>query len=543
MVSHGATSRLTVDEKPPGHMAGACTPGAQQAVSIMKKSRLAALCLTLAMALWAAQPAVLADEINWLTPGESAAEPAEEEQTIEGRSTEDETAWATPGEESAEGETSPEPEDSQWLDPSETREEEAPAPEEDDKWLDPGETPVEEEPEPEEDTKWLNPGETPVEEEPEPENAPEWLTPDQAQEAPTEPEPEPEDAPEWLTPDAAADAEEEPAPEAPKEDEEWLTQEKPDEPEEIKTEYPKPEELEPEELEQKKPIDPELEKGALIEVTVPASGDMVINPHRMPVKLDGKIIRDQLINTPQTMINRSDVPIIVTASLTVNGGETNGVTVTDHPISEDEREKLAYLYVEFQNLAEGETEPAWSEGYTGAGNQLLAMSGETVSGDVLRVEAGDEIPTLASYRIFGSLTENPEISWRNGDKLSVTVSFTFRPDENAGEKPETTEEPDEGKPEEPADPKPEETVTEPVETEPKPEAPETEPVETEPKPEEADPKPEEIVTKPEETDPEAPEEGEAPEDKAEAKPEENPAEEPKPDPAPEPPENPNQSEE
>ena len=109
------------------------------------------------------------------------------------------------------------------------------------------------------------------------------------------------------------------------------------------------------------------------------------------------------------------------------------------------------------------------------------MSGETVSGDVLRVEAGDEIPSLASYRVFGSLTENPESSWKNGDKLSVTVSFTFRPAEDA--------EPDEG-----------------------------EPTETDPEPEEAEP---------EQTEPEEP--------KADAKPEEQPENPPpEPDPGPEP---------
>lgn len=246
----------------------------------------------------------------------------------------------------------------------------------------------------------------------------EWLTPD-----PEEPEQVEEQSPaaapemEWLTPDDAPEA---------------VTPagvSNPDEPDE------------PEWLTQDTAPAGEADEETVIDVTVPGSGELVINPHRLPVEMNGETVRDQIVNAGQILTSHSEVPVIVSASLTVNTEQSGGLTVTGQPIASGEREKLGYLYVEFQNLADSEAAADWSGKYTGASNQLLAKDGAASSGEVLQIGAGDGTPAYAAYRLFGELSENPERGWQSGDKLSVTVSFTFRPVEGAEPSP-TQIEPD-----------------------------------------------------------------------------------------------------
>lgn len=240
-----------------------------------------------------------------------------------------------------------------------------------------------------------------------------WLTPD-----PEEPEQGEEQSPaaapemEWLTLD---DAPEEVTPagvSSPDESEEleWLT---------------------PDAVPAVSSPTGETDEETVIDVTVPGNGELVINPHRLPVELNGQTVRDQIVNGGQILTNHSAVPITVSASLLVNTEQSGGLTVTSQHIAEGEPEKLAYLYVEFQNLPDSEAAANWSGGYTGASNQLLASNETAAEREVLQIEAGNESPAYAAYRLFGELSENPETGWHSGDRMSVTVSFTFRPVEGA----------------------------------------------------------------------------------------------------------------
>lgn len=403
--------------------------------------------MALAMTLWAARPVVLADDIAWLTPGEethetgvTAPELEEEASAVSGfyelgfdgtrdgsGSGSDESSdvnWLTPDEEIHEDEDSvvePAEEERNWLfvEKDGTGEETEPVGEQE-MWLEPDSSPVIKEESTSRETEWIIPDETPVE-----------IT--------EEPDLEEET---WLTPDVPPEAEE------------------------LEREEPEQKESEQEEIEKKESVEEEapdenaIGSEAVLEVTIPSSGEVIINPHRDPVRIDGIEIRDQIINKAQQLANHSGVPIIVTASVSADTGSSGGLTIVDHQIDKGETDKLAYLYVEFANLSSADEEPVWSGGYTGASNQLLVSGSGSVTGDVLRVEAGDKIPEYASYRLFGSLSENPAAGWHKGDKLSVTVSFNFRA---AEEEPETTAGPETMPPSE-ATEEPE-TVKVPVETE------------------------------------------------------------------------------
>lgn len=273
--------------------------------------------------------------------------------------------WLTSGTAPEETETAPEPENSgEWATPSMAAEDAATVPENE---------PVE----------WTVPGETPVEADPEPEEV-SWLDiKDVPEDSVNEGTPAPRDNVEWLTSDAMP-------------------------------------------MTASMPMALSLDEETEIDVDIPGTGQMVINPHRLRVDLGGFWAQDQVYNSRQILTNHSSVPIKVSASATVDTSQSGGVSVANGPVAADERDKLAYFYVEFQNMTSGTAEPQWSGEYTGAENQVLAASSGAQAKDVLDVEAGSESPTYAAYRVFGSLSENPDNAWRYGDKLSVTVSFTFR---------------------------------------------------------------------------------------------------------------------
>lgn len=169
----------------------------------------------------------------------------------------------------------------------------------------------------------------------------------------------------------------------------------------------------------------------MIDVTVPGSASVIINPLRSAVELDGKTYTDQIVSSEQIMVSHSEVPLVVGASVTATVPEGSSLAITGHPLEGGEADKLAYLYMEFQNLPSAGSEAGWSGGYTGAPNQLLASGDGAVLGDVLQLCAGAETPAYAAYRLFGSLSETPLDEWNSKDGLTVTVSFTFRPVEDA----------------------------------------------------------------------------------------------------------------
>lgn len=173
-----------------------------------------------------------------------------------------------------------------------------------------------------------------------------------------------------------------------------------------------------------------LAEDPVIKVDVPGKGEMVINPYCLTVELDGGTITDQIFNKEQILVNHSKVPVIVGVSVTAETSEGSTLAITNQPIEPGESDKLAYLYVEFQDLPNEDSVPSWAGAYTGAFNQILVSPDGSATGDVLRLEAGDNVPVRAAYRLFGSLSSYPLDEWESGDGLTVTVRFTFREEGN-----------------------------------------------------------------------------------------------------------------
>ena len=235
--------------------------------------------------------------------------------------------------------------------------------------------------------------------------------------------------------------------------------------------------------------------GGLINVIVPSTGHMVINPYRLAVRPDGVETTAQLVHAPQALTNLSDFPVTVNVTASASLPRESEAVFVHAPPAPDAKAKEVFLYAEFQER------PDWWEGaYRDLPNQLPVSSRGASAGNVLTLDAQGE----GWFRLFGALAPSPASAWSDTDTFGAVLTFTFAPlypDPEPAEGPEAPEE------EVPEDPEtsdiPEEAPPEDSET---PDVPEEVPPEEEPP---------EDVTPPDATEEDpAPPDGAPPEDPA-----------------------------
>lgn len=263
--------------------------------------------------------------------------------------------------------------------------------------------------------------------------------------------------------------------------------------------------------------EPPAQDTGLINVIVPSSGQIVINPYCLAVEADGRETREQLIHTPQALVNLSDFPVIVNAAVTGTRPAGSEAVFVPSPPFPDAPDKEVFLYAEFQNRPDW-----WTGSYSALPNQLVVSEWGGFQENVLTLDAQGE----GWFRLFGELSTAPVEPWGEEDVFGAVLTFTFAPlypellpvedlpPEDAETPPEETppaetEVPEETEtPEDPAVPEEPETPENPGPVDPADPPEETLPKETEP----PDPPEEEPPEEPSPTDPpveEAPEEAPA----------------------------------
>lgn len=213
---------------------------------------------------------------------------------------------------------------------------------------------------------------------------------------------------------------------------------------------------------------PDEPEPAVINVQVPASGRVVINPYYMEVAVSYGETTEQIVHEPQVLTSGSDFPVLVSARAVGTLHYGSEARFTAAPPAPDAPDKQIFMYVEFQ--------PAdflWSYAFSDAPNQLLVTDWGMEKENVLTLE-----PFGAGYfRLFGSMTDYPDTMWGEIDAPNVTLAFTFAsmadvmdaeemlPPEGPGEEPVEgpIEEPAEGPVEEPVEDPAEEPAEGPVE--------------------------------------------------------------------------------
>ena len=162
---------------------------------------------------------------------------------------------------------------------------------------------------------------------------------------------------------------------------------------------------------------PELDEPQVINVTVPSTGRIILNPYGMPVDTDSGTSKAQVISNPLPVINESEVPVIVSASVTGHISERSSMTFASEPPPTNTGEKAVFLYVEFQSEYD-----AWQGGYTGTENQMLVSAETSEEKEVLTLDAS---PSEGVFQVFGATSVSPDDPWCSDDTVSVILTFSF----------------------------------------------------------------------------------------------------------------------
>lgn len=166
-----------------------------------------------------------------------------------------------------------------------------------------------------------------------------------------------------------------------------------------------------------------------INVTVPESGTIILNPYRIAIPMGEETVSEQVISDTQYIVNHSDVGISVGA--TVVGTTTGNVQlVPESTAQETEPANNAFLYLEMQAaVPEEEGVLEWTPYDASKNNQIIATQEETSKSRMLVLEApaDSQTGTWGAFRMLGDLSSLPKELWSADDGVNVTVTFTFTP--------------------------------------------------------------------------------------------------------------------
>ena len=160
----------------------------------------------------------------------------------------------------------------------------------------------------------------------------------------------------------------------------------------------------------------------IINVFVPSSGQVVINPYGMKVDAWYGETREQIVHEPQELTNFGDFPVLVSAQVTGTLQPWSEARFADAPPAEDGTDKEIFMYMEFQPMMD-----SWEYGYGDRANQILVTEHGLEKEDVMTLEAFG----TGYFRLFGAMTPYPASMWTEDDTADVTVAFTFTPAEDA----------------------------------------------------------------------------------------------------------------
>ena len=158
---------------------------------------------------------------------------------------------------------------------------------------------------------------------------------------------------------------------------------------------------------------PEMVSGfedEIIDVAVPAYGQIIINPYHLKVGENEDTA--QIIHHPQELVNYNAFP--VTVDISVEGTvpeESEALLVSGYP---SELAKEVLLYVEFQNDPD-----SWATMYTGASNQLIATTDGSYSKNILTLDAG----STGYFRFSGAMSSTS--LWEDTDTFGAVLVYSF----------------------------------------------------------------------------------------------------------------------
>ena len=164
-----------------------------------------------------------------------------------------------------------------------------------------------------------------------------------------------------------------------------------------------------------------------IKVTVPASGELFINPYEMPVEINGAFIGYQIVSTPTVIQNESVVPLKVSATVTGTIKKDSDMTLSSTSVDANYTKKKAFIYFEIQPTNDPDT-VTWDSEYN-ADKHIVVRTTAKTKKNIVTLDAYDENgqkKCYGAFRLTGNCAAVPKVPWTEADGVDVTIAFTFQ---------------------------------------------------------------------------------------------------------------------
>lgn len=164
-----------------------------------------------------------------------------------------------------------------------------------------------------------------------------------------------------------------------------------------------------------------------IDVVMPGGGDVYINPYKMSVEIDGESTTEQIVSTPASIENRSEVPLSVgvTVVATVNEG-SDMVLCSDYVNDPESRSKKAFIYLEMQAVKDPDR-VTWDSKFDDEKHLSVRTGLSRSRKEMLTIEQADKPNHYGALRLAGDCVPTPRNPWTEADGVEISIAFTFTP--------------------------------------------------------------------------------------------------------------------
>ncbi len=160
-----------------------------------------------------------------------------------------------------------------------------------------------------------------------------------------------------------------------------------------------------------------------IDITVPDSLTVAINPYKMEYDIAGATTTDVLANVEQTITNASDVPIAISATVQATVTSPSEVVLATAPLKGTETTKSVFAYLEMSD-----TSGTYAEAYDKVSTKQVVLGKTAVTKkDMIKLDAKDGATTDAYFKIMGDVAPNPAKAWTTDDTMGIAITFNFNP--------------------------------------------------------------------------------------------------------------------
>lgn len=174
----------------------------------------------------------------------------------------------------------------------------------------------------------------------------------------------------------------------------------------------------------------------IIDVSVPDSADVIINPYEMPVDIGtGQKDYGQIISTPSCVSNYSDTAIQMDLAVTAHVREDSTMELVQSPTGGGGTQKQAFIYLEFQQTDTDRFQDVqWDSAYSASKPTHIVLREDAT---VFRTNLMKLPPVTpkgkvapggyAPFRLTGDAAASPTDEWTTDDGIDVRIAFTFKP--------------------------------------------------------------------------------------------------------------------